>query len=85
MKHDIHNFVVECDVCKCNKGETIKCPGTLQPLPITPTIWHDISMDFIVGLPKLRNKPVIVGVVDHLSKYDHLCAIQHPFTIAIVA
>ena len=37
-------------------------------------------MDFIVGLPKSRNKLVIMVVVDHLSKYAHLCALQHPFT-----
>jgi hypothetical protein len=24
MKQDIHNFVAECDVCQCNKGETVK-------------------------------------------------------------
>jgi hypothetical protein len=52
MKQDIHNFVIECDVCQCNKGETVKSPGTLQPLPIPPAIWKDISMDFIIGLPK---------------------------------
>jgi hypothetical protein len=22
MKQDIHTFVVECDTCQCNKGET---------------------------------------------------------------
>jgi hypothetical protein len=77
--------VVECDTCQCNKGETIKAPGTLQPLLIPPTIWTDISMDFIVGLPKSGNKSVIMVVVDHLSKYAHLCALQHPFTTSIVA
>jgi hypothetical protein len=79
MKQDIHTFVVECDTCQCNKGETVKAPGTLQPLSIPPTIWRDISMDFIVGLPKSGNKSVIMVVVDHLSKYAHLCALQHPF------
>jgi hypothetical protein len=42
-------------------------------------------MDFIVGLPKSGNKSVIMVVVDHLSKYAHLCALQHPFTESIVA
>jgi hypothetical protein len=37
-------------------------------------------MDFIVGLPKSGNKTFIMVVVDHLSKYDHLCALQRPFT-----
>jgi hypothetical protein len=77
--------VVECDVCQCNKGETVKSLGTLQPLLIPPIIWQDISMDFIVGLPKSGNKSVIMVVVYRLSKYAHLCALQHPFTTSIVA
>jgi hypothetical protein len=48
-------------------------------------MWQDISMDFIVGLPKSGNKLVIMVVVDHLSKYAHFCALQHPFTTTIVA
>jgi hypothetical protein len=71
MKQDIHKFVVECEVCQSNKGEIVKSPGTLQPLPIPPTIWKDISMDFITGLPKSGNKSVIMVVVDYLSKYAH--------------
>jgi hypothetical protein len=85
MKQDIRNFVAECDVCQHNKGETVKSPGTLQPLPIPPAIWKDISMDFITGLPKSGNKSVIMVVVDRLSKYAHFCALQHPFTTSTVA
>jgi hypothetical protein len=85
MKHDIHNFVAECDVCQCNKGEIMKAPSTLQLLSIPPTIWRDISMYFIVGLPKLGNKSVIMVIVEHLSKHAHFCSLQHPFTTSIVA
>jgi hypothetical protein len=42
-------------------------------------------MDFIVGLPKSGNNLVIKVVVDILSKYAHLCTLQHPFTATIVA
>jgi hypothetical protein len=77
--------VVECDVCQCNKGKTVKSPGTLQLLLIPPTIWRDISMDFIVGLPKSGNKSVIMVVVDRHSKYAHFFSLQHPFTTSIVA
>jgi hypothetical protein len=85
MKQDIRNFVVECDVCPLNKGETVKSPGTLQPIPIPPAIWKDISMDFITGLPKSGNKLVIMVVVDHLSKYAHFCTLEHPFTASTMA
>jgi hypothetical protein len=77
MKHDIHNFLIECDVCQCNKGEIVKSLGTLQPLPIPPDIWKDISMDFITGLPKSGNKSIIMVVVDRLSKYAHLYYLQN--------
>jgi hypothetical protein len=85
MKQDIHNFVAECDVCQHNKGETFNSSSTLQMLPIPPTIWKDISMDFITGLPKSRNKSVIMVVVDLLSNYAHLCTLQHPFIASTVA
>jgi hypothetical protein len=42
-------------------------------------------MYFIVGLPKSGNKSVIMVVVDHFSKYVHLCDLQHPFTASTVA
>jgi hypothetical protein len=71
-------------VCQCNKGETIKSLGTLQPLPIPPAIWKDISKDFIISLPKSGNKSIIMVVVDRLTKYSHFCALQHPFTTSTV-
>jgi hypothetical protein len=85
MKREVHKFLAECDVCQCNKGETIKSLGTLHSLSIPPAIWWDISMDFIVGLPKSNNKLVIIVVVDRLSKYDHFYSLQHPLTTSIVA
>eukprot|EP00253_Pinus_taeda_P035184 PITA_35184 len=85
MKNDILTFVVECDVCQFHKGETIKAPGTLQPLPIPTSIWTKVSMDFITGLPKSGNKSVIMVVVDRLSKYAHFCTLPHPFTPTLVA
>jgi hypothetical protein len=85
MKKDILQFVTECEVCQCNKGEMVKSPGVLQPLPILASLWTEISMDFIVGLPKVRNKSVIMVVVDHLSKYAHFCPLPHPFTLTLIA
>jgi hypothetical protein len=85
MKQKVHNFVVECDVCQHKKGEIVKYLVRLQLLPIPPIIWMDISMDFIVGLPKSNNKLVIMVVVDCISKYAHLCALQHPFSTSYVA
>eukprot|EP00253_Pinus_taeda_P019405 PITA_19405 len=85
MKNDILTFVAECDVCQRHKEETVNTPGTLQPLPIPASIWTEVSMDFITGLPKSENKSVIMVVVDRLSKYAHFCALPHPFTPTLVA
>ena len=85
MKHEIRNFFTECDLCQCNKGETVKSRGTLQAIPIPPAIWKDISVDFITGLPKSENKSVIMVVVDLLSKYAHFCSLQNPFAASTMA
>jgi hypothetical protein len=85
MKKDVHTFVEECDVFQCIKGETTKPPIKIQSLLIPPAIWRDISMDFIVGLPKSGNKFVNMVVLDRLSKYAHLFSLQHPFTTSNVA
>jgi hypothetical protein len=85
MKQDIRKFVAECEVCQRNKGEAVKYPGTLQPLPIPPAIWKDISMEFITGLPKSGNKSVIMVVVDRLSKYVHLSVALSLSIVASVA
>ena len=42
-------------------------------------------MDFITGLPKFEGKSVIVVVVDRLTKYEHFCALSHPFKASIIA
>jgi len=41
-------------------------------------------MDFITGIPKPKNKLVIMVVVNKLSKYTHFCALPHLFTQALV-
>ena len=85
MKKDILTFVTECEVCQHHKGETINKPSTLQPFPIPASIWTEVSMDFITGLPKSGNKSVIMVVVDRLSKYANFYALPHPFTPTLVA
>ncbi|GJY77978.1 reverse transcriptase [Tanacetum coccineum] len=84
MKKWVKNKVKACDVCHRNKPDLSAYPGYLQPLPIPPTIWSSISMDFIEGLPSSQGKTVIFVVVDRLSKYAHFMALHHPLTAQLL-
>jgi hypothetical protein len=52
MKIEIARYVARCDTCRRVKAIHMKTAGQLQSLPIPTWKWEDISMDFIVGLPR---------------------------------
>ena len=85
MSKDIQAFVRSCSVCQQCKYDTAASPGLLQPLPIPPAVWSDISMDFVDGLPLSFGKTVILVVVDRLTKAAHFLALAHPYSAIIVA
>lgn len=83
MKQDVYKWVKHCEVCQINKGENVKYPGLLQPLPLPVSIWSHITMDFIEGLPRSEGKSVVI--VDRLTKYAHFIPLSHPYTAPQVA
>ena len=59
--------------------------GLLQPLDIPSQHWEEVSMDLIIGLPKLEGKTAIMVVVDRLTKYAHFFSLFHHFKASTIA
>nr|GFA02824.1 hypothetical protein [Tanacetum cinerariifolium] len=81
----VRQFIRNCDVCMRAKHENVASTGLLQPLPIPDSVFLEISMDFIGGLPKVKGKDIIFMVVDRLTKYNHFMVLGHPYSAKEVA
>jgi hypothetical protein len=55
LKRYVATHVALCDVCQRVKAEHQRPAGLLQPLKVPEWKWEEISMDFIVGLPRTRD------------------------------
>ncbi|XP_022897597.1 uncharacterized protein LOC111411281 [Olea europaea var. sylvestris] len=71
MNREVEKFVSRCRMCHVAKGKAINA-GLYRPLPVTSAPWIDISMDFVLGLPRTqRGNDSIFVVVDRFSKMVH--------------
>lgn len=71
MKTDIERLCANCVTCRQAKS-TVKPHGLYTPLPVPTSPWTEISMDFILGLPRSqRGNDSIFVVVDRFSKMAH--------------
>jgi hypothetical protein len=69
MKIEIARYVAKCHTCRRVKAIHMKAARPLHSLPILTWKWEDISMDFIVGLPKTtKGFDSIWVIIDRLTK-----------------
>ena len=73
MRENIQDYVHSCGSCQRNKASNKRPYGLLNPLEISDTRWHTVTMDFITDLPETsRGHDAILVFVDKLTKYVHL-------------
>ncbi|KAK1681416.1 hypothetical protein QYE76_042264 [Lolium multiflorum] len=71
MKRDVERLCNRCTTCLQAKS-TSNSYGLYTPLPIPYAPWSDISMDFVLGLPRTKyGHDSIFVVVDRFSKMAH--------------
>jgi hypothetical protein len=71
MKRDVERICGRCVTCRQAKSK-VRPNGLYTPLPIPSEPWIDISMDFVLGLPRTkRGRDSIFVVVDRFSKMAH--------------
>jgi len=71
MRKDVQRHCNRCLSCLQSKSKTMPY-GLYTPLPVASAPWEDISMDFVLGLPRTqRGLDSIFVVVDHFSKMTH--------------
>jgi hypothetical protein len=73
MKKDVQRMCDRCITCRQAKSRVMS-QGLYTPLPVPKEPWVDISMDFILGLPRSRKGRDSIFVVDRFFKMAHFIA-----------
>jgi hypothetical protein len=86
MKIEIARYVAKCDTCRRVKAIHMKTAGPLQSLPIPTWKCEEISMDFIVGLPRTaKGFDSIWVIIDRLTKIAHFLPVKTYYPIITYA
>ena len=73
-------------MCQEVKVEHQRPGGELQPIQIPEWKWDNITMDFIMGLPKTTNRYDAAWVImDRLTKSAHLLSVKKTSTLEQLA
>ncbi|WVZ63417.1 hypothetical protein U9M48_013051 [Paspalum notatum var. saurae] len=86
MKRAVAEYVAICDTYQHVKAEHQRPAGLLQPLKVLERKWEEITMDFIVGLPRTqKGYNSIWVVVDRLTRVAHFIPVNTTYSGAKLA
>ena len=75
LKSNVSRIVAQCRTCQSAKAKK-QNTSLYTPLPVPHEPWKDISMDFVLGLPRTpRGHNSILVFVDRFSKMTHLLCV----------
>ena len=71
LKRVVVRIVSQCRTCQIAKAKK-QNTGLYTPLPVPHEPWKDVSMDFVLGLPRTaRGHDSILVIIDKFSKMAH--------------
>jgi hypothetical protein len=83
---EIARYVARCDTCRRVKAIHMEAAGPLQSLPIPTWKWEDISMDFIMGLPRTaKGYDSVWVIIDRLTKIAHFLLVKTYYPVLTYA
>ncbi|XP_076895084.1 uncharacterized protein LOC143547574 [Bidens hawaiensis] len=70
MRKEVDRYVKRYRICQVSKGVATNA-GFYMPLPVPLQPWTDISMDFVLGLPRTQRGNILRCLVgDHVKSWD---------------
>ncbi|GJY44978.1 putative CCCH-type zinc finger family protein [Tanacetum coccineum] len=85
MERDVNRLLERCRTCHIAKTHSSNA-GLYTPLSVPVAPWEDVSLDFVLGLPRTqRAKDSVMVVVDRFSKMAHFVPCSKTFDASQVA